>query len=833
MGTYSRLFVPIFLLIALVVGVRYHLMLESETANASARYRRDADNLAAHLRKTLQPALATPDRTALDAALSGALLVNGDLGAARLDYAGGHLDALRSPAATPQYPRWFAGLSVIPPVTHTLIADGATLVLNFEPTRALNDVWRNVYQQALISAVNVTVIYTLLGLIIFANKRMLRRLADATNRFQDGEHDVRLPVHGTLEARMLASTFNNMAQRVQALVHKLQQSQNDLSAQLTRTLLAQQLLQVEKDRIEVTLASIGDAVITTDLNGKIDTINEVAQQLTGWPESRARGMQLHQVFVLANNFGQHSLLKVMKAIYAGGEVVKVGNQNLRNRLGQNCTVEYTANAIRTPHGEVQGSVLVFRDMTERRQLMQQISWQSNHDVLTGLPNRSALAQRFEQEVERAREHNHMLAVCLFDLDHFQHVNQSMGQAVGDEILKQAASRLHDFAGQRHYVARLGGDEFVLLLPELDERAAIEHAMSKMMAALSSDYVCSGKAVSMSASAGIAVYSGNDISADSLLRQADQALYQAKITGRNRHHFFDADLDEQVRTHHNRRTEVRAAVRANELVLFYQPKLDMRQGRIIGMEALLRWDHPARGIVGPMDFLPIVEHTDVIVDIGEWVLREALRQLHVWRAFDANWVISVNIAARHFQRHDFVERLTAILAEFPEVPPHMLELEILESSALSDISHVRSIMLDCQALGISFALDDFGTGYSSMSYLKRLPADILKIDQSFVRNMLVDRDDLHLVSAVIGLARSFGLGVIAEGVETIEHGAMLMRLGCDLAQGYGIARPMPADEVLSWVTSFDTAKVWQAAASLPPIVSLHGDPAGGTAQLALI
>ncbi|MRW83571.1 EAL domain-containing protein [Pseudoduganella sp. FT26W] len=833
MGMYSRLFVPILLIIAMVVGLRYHLMLESETANANARYQREAGEVTAHLRKTLQPALAISDRAALDNTLSGALLLNGDLSAARLDYAGGHLEALRSPQAQPQYPRWFVQFSPLARASRTVILDGATLVLDFEPVRAINDVWRSIYQQAVISAINVFVIYTLLGIIILANKRMLARLADATNRFQGGDHDVRLPVQGTLEARMLASTFNNMAQRVQALVHKLQQSQNNLSAQLTRTLLAQKQLQVEKDRIEVTLASIGDAVITTDLHGKIDTINEVAQQLTGWPESRARGMELHQVFVLSNNFGQHSLLKAMKAIYAGGEVVKVGNQNLRNRMGQTCTVEYTANAIRTPQGEVQGSVLVFRDVTERRQLMQQISWQSNHDILTGLPNRTALALRFEQEVERAREHNYLLAVCLFDLDHFQHVNQTMGQAVGDEILKQAASRLHDFAGQRHYVARLGGDEFVLLLPELSDRAAIEYAMSKLMAALARDYVCGGKAVSMSASVGIAVYTGNDLSADSLLRHADQALYQAKITGRNRHHFFDADLDEQVRTHHNRRTEVRAAVRANELVLYYQPKLDMRKGRIVGMEALLRWNHPLRGIVGPMDFLPIVEHTDVIVDIGEWVLREALRQLQSWRAFDTDWVISVNIAARHFQRHDFVERLKTILAEFPEVPPHMLELEILESSALSDISHVRSIMLDCQALGISFALDDFGTGYSSMSYLKRLPADILKIDQSFVRNMLVDRDDLHLVSAVIGLARSFGLGVIAEGVETIEHGAMLMRLGCDLVQGYGVARPMPADDVLSWVASFDTAKVWQAAASLPPIISLHGNPAGGTSQLALI
>ncbi|MCP2011541.1 EAL domain-containing protein [Duganella violaceipulchra] len=829
---YSRLFVPIFIIIAIVIGVRYSLLFQSESAYANARYQKDAGDLGVYLHKALLPALTTPDRAALDNMLSSALLLEADLVSARLDYAGGHLEALRSTPPLADYPPWFRGLNGLQAINRTIYIGNASLVLGFEPTLPLAQVWRTLRQQAAISLVNITIIYTLLGIIIFANQRMLKRVNDITTRFQNGDHGVRLPVSGTLEARMLAVTFNNMAQRVQALVHKLQQSQNKLSEQLAQTLEAQALLQVEKERIEVTLASIGDAVITTDLNGKIDTVNDVAQQLTGWPEARARGMELHQVFVLANNFGQHSLLKSMAAIYAGGDVIKVGNQSLRNRMGQTITVEYTANAIRSARNEVQGSVLVFRDVTERRQLMQQISWQSNHDILTGLPNRAALATRFEQEVIRAREQDYLLAVCLFDLDHFQYVNQTLGQDIGDEILKQAASRLHDFAGARHYVARLGGDEFVLLLPEMDNRAAVEQALDQLMAALSRDYQCDGEAVGMSASAGVAVYTGNEISADSLLRHADQALYQAKITGRNRYHFFDADLDEQVRTHHNRRTEVRTALLDGELRLYYQPKLDMRKARIVGMEALLRWQHPLRGVVGPGDFLPIVEHSDVIVDIGEWVLREALRQLQDWRAFDARWVISVNIAARHFQRADFVERLTAILAEFPDVPPDMLELEILESSALSDIAHVRSIMLDCQALGISFALDDFGTGYSSMSYLKRLPADMLKIDQSFVRNMLVDRDDLHLVSAVIGLAKSFGLGVIAEGVETMEHGAMLMRLGCDLVQGYGIARPMPADEVLAWVASFDTAAMWQAAAQLPPIFSLHGEPAGGTAQMPL-
>jgi diguanylate cyclase (GGDEF)-like protein/PAS domain S-box-containing protein len=831
MGMYSRLFVPIFLIIAIVIGIRYTLLIHSESDSANARYQREAQELVNYLVTTLRPALAAADQPSLDAALAGALLLNPDVTLVQLDYASGQLQARRAPRDGAAVPQWFRELLPVVPLRHTRSIDGgATVALSFDPALPQAQVWNTVRQQAVLSTINVTIIYVLLGIIIYANKRMLARLAEATGRFQRGDHKVRLPVRGTLEARALATTFNNMAERVQALVQTQQQNQLDLGAQLERTLEAQRQLQSEKERIEVTLASIGDAVITTDISGKIASMNEVAQQLTGWSEQQARGMDLHQAFVLANNFGQHSLLKAMSAIYAGGPVVKVANQSLRHQSGQTFAVEYTAAAIRTASGEVQGSVLVFRDVSEKRQLIQQMSWQSNHDVLTGLPNRSALAARFEHELARAREDDYLLAVCLFDLDHFQDVNQTLGHAAGNEILKQAASRLHDFAGQRHYAARLGGDEFVLLLPALNDRAGIEVTMDRLMNALSRDYQCQGEAIKMSASVGIAVYTGNETSADHLLRHADQALYQAKITGRNRYHFFDADLDEQVRTHHNRRTEVRAALRAGELRLYYQPKLDMRRGRIVGMEALLRWQHPQRGIVPPLEFLPIVEHSDVIVDIGEWVVREALLQLQSWRHTHPDWVISINIAARHFQRPDFVERLTAILSEFPQVPPQMLELEILESSALSDIEHVREIMLACQKLGISFALDDFGTGYSSMSYLKRLPANVLKIDQSFVRNMLVDRDDLHLVCAVISLARSFGRDVIAEGVETMAHGALLMRLGCDLVQGYGIARPMPAVEVLEWVGSFDTAPVWQAAAKLPPIQSLYDADGDGDAQL---
>ncbi len=476
------------------------------------------------------------------------------------------------------------------------------------------------------------------------------------------------------------------------------------------------------------------------------------------------------------------------------------------------TFNHMASAVETLVGSLRTSQKKLDEQlaqtSEMQKDMQQASWQNYHDVLTGLPNRAALASRFEQEMYLARERRRMLAICLFDLDHFQNINARIGPEAGDELLKQAAARLHAFADQRHYVARLGGDEFVLLLSGQDNLASIERHVDQLLRELNQPYQYEQQQLALSLSAGVAIYAGKDVSAETLLRHADQALYQAKLTGRSKMHIFDAGLDEEVRTHHTRRSEVRQALLASELRLYYQPKINMRGGAIVGMEALLRWQHPQQGIVKPGQFLPLVEHTDLIIEIGEWVLRQALSQMQQWSRPGRHWVVSVNIAARHFQMADFVPRLKQILAEFPGAEPAMLELEILESSALHDIEHVRGIMMECQQLGITFALDDFGTGYSSMSYLKRLPANVLKIDQSFVRNMLHDQDDLHLVGAVIGLARSFNLSVIAEGVETIEHGTALMGLGCDLAQGYGIARPMPAEAVQSWAASFSAAPNWR-------------------------
>lgn len=570
---------------------------------------------------------------------------------------------------------------------------------------------------------------------------------------------------------------------------------------VTERKLAQAALRAEKERAEVTLASIGDGVITTDLDGHIESLNEVAQFLTGYTLAQAQGLALAVVFRLVQGSGAQANTLDANKTHTVDVATHVTDQLLVHRSGERYAIEYTAAPIRRGNGVVTGCVLVFRDVTETRDLLQKISWQALHDPLTGLSNRSALAECLTHALFQSRQAKKFLAVCLLDLDNFQAINERHGSAMGDRLLKEVAMRLHGFALETDVAARLGGDEFVVLLGGQADGAAIQSRVRQLLQQLETAYAIDDTEIHITASVGVAVFPQDDASPDTLLRHADQAMCQAKQTGRNRMHFFDPQLDQEVQTNHSRRTQVQKALRHGELRVYYQPKVNMRQRQVVGMEALIRWQHPEQGLLGPGHFLPLVENTDVIVDLGEWVLHQALAQIAQWVAQGQQWTVSVNIAARHFHREDFVSRLKTILAAYPSVAPSLLELEILESAALEDVQHMCQVMRACQALGVCFALDDFGTGFSSLSYLKRLPAETIKIDQIFIRGLLDDHDDLTLVVAIVGLATAFQRKVIAEGVETMAQGERLLQLGCELGQGFGIARPMPAADVLPWAARY--------------------------------
>jgi predicted signal transduction protein with EAL and GGDEF domain len=358
------------------------------------------------------------------------------------------------------------------------------------------------------------------------------------------------------------------------------------------------------------------------------------------------------------------------------------------------------------------------------------------------------------------------------------------------------------------LARIGGDEFIAVMPDLEKPEDSEPVLERLLKAAAKPITLDDTIMQVSASIGVTLYPQDGVEADQLMRHADQAMYVAKLAGKNRCHLFDMAEDNAINTQRKSIDDVRSALARHEFVLNYQPKVNMRTGEVIGAEALIRWHHPNRGLVLPLELLSAIENHAISLKVGEWVIDTALSQISQWQNLGVNLPISVNVSAYQLQQANFTNRLVALLAAHSDVNPHSLELEILETSALSDMSQVSATMNACHQLGVRFALDDFGTGYSSLTYLKRLPAYLIKIDQSFVRNMLDDDDDLAIVTAVVGLANAFQREVIAEGVETIAHGAALLQLGCVLAQGYGIARPMPADDIPQWVSSWKADESWR-------------------------
>jgi diguanylate cyclase (GGDEF)-like protein/PAS domain S-box-containing protein len=617
-----------------------------------------------------------------------------------------------------------------------------------------------------------------------------------TDPSKDNEILVRIGRHDLREMAYFKAPFTRMDGSPGGTIGAL--------VDITARKLAEEALIEAKERAVVTLCSIADGVITTDLHGQIDSINESAQFLTGFTDAQACGVALSEVFRLdaLSQELPHGLS--IAQLHHSGSAVHASNQLLLHRSGERYAIEFTAAPIRKSKGDVVGCVLVFRDVTQTHELEQKISWQARHDPLTGLNNRDALSERLTHAIYQARQSNQLLGVCLLDLDHFQAINDTHGNWIADRLLKEVALRLQGFVAESIDVARLGGDEFVVLLPGLTIADSIQQHVVALLEHLAQPYAIDGDVLFTTASAGLVVFPHDNSSPDILLRHADQAMYQAKQTGRGGLHIFDAQQDQEVQTNFTRLAELGQALRQNEFRLHFQPKVNMRTGVIVGAEALLRWQHPQRGLLGPAEFLPWMEHTELIVETGEWVLHQALHQLQAWAIQGHNWVVSVNIAARHFHRTDFVERLKDLLTEYPKAPIHQLELEILESAALQDISHMRDVMRACQALGVCFALDDFGTGFSSLSYLKRLPAETIKIDRMFVDGVLNDEEDATLISAIVGLTQAFGRTVIAEGVETPEQAAKLLELGCDLGQGYGIARPMPAADMAPWARGFNAA-----------------------------
>jgi diguanylate cyclase (GGDEF)-like protein/PAS domain S-box-containing protein len=459
------------------------------------------------------------------------------------------------------------------------------------------------------------------------------------------------------------------------------------------------------------------------------------------------------------------------------------------------------------HGVPSQAFTTIQDITERKQAEEKLNRVAHYDLLTNLPNSVLLADDLRQSMVQCQRCNQSLAVAWMDLDDFQAVNDTYGRNVGDHLLVTLSKRIKEALREGDMLVRIGGDEFIAVMVDLKTKEDCKPLLKRLLKAAVDPFIINTVVIQVSVSIGVTLYPQDSVDAHQLMRHADQSMFVAKKEGKNCYHFFDTELDNAIDIQQQKIDDVRAALERHEFVLHYQPKVNMNTGKVIGVEALIRWQHPDRGLVSPLDFLPAIEGHAISLELGEWVIETALSQISQWQSMGVKLSISVNISAYQLQQESFTRRLAASLAAHPEVNPHYLELEILETSALSDISRVSATMFACNGLGVSFALDDFGTGYSSLTYLRHLPAQLVKIDQSFVRDMLEDTDDLAIVEGVVGLAKAFQREVIAEGVETIAHGVALLQLGCQLAQGYGIARPMPADNIPEWSSSWEADDSW--------------------------
>jgi diguanylate cyclase (GGDEF)-like protein/PAS domain S-box-containing protein len=621
-----------------------------------------------------------------------------------------------------------------------------------------------------------------------------------------------LPLYPTIQGY-----FENLRQRLHNEIEgeKLEESGIVRDLSLATERLRKEVAQRRQAENDLRLAAsvfenAREGVLITDSNGRIIDTNDAFTALTGYSHDEVIGKTARILQSGRHDKAFYSNLwqALVNDGYWHGEVWN------RKKNGELFAELLTISAVRDHHGETDHYVGLFTDITNMKAHQHKLEMDAYHDALTKLPNRTLFADRLRQAMNRSQRDKQQIAVIFIDLDGFKAVNDQFGHDAGDQLLLHVTRQMKKVLRDSDTLARLGGDEFVAVACGLEDKEQVVSLFSRLLMVISEGIVIDNNFLQVSASLGATFYpQEDDIEAEQLLRQSDQAMYQAKLAGKNRFHIFDAVRDRSIRTHHESIDRIREGLDNGEFSVFYQPKVNMRSGRVIGVEALVRWQHPDNGTLAPGRFLPAIEDNDLIITLSEQVMDQAFTQLQRWLQQGLELSLSVNIAAYHLQQSDFVERLGQIAARYPDMPTDRVEFEIVETSALQNIDHVNGLIRQCMDLGYSFSLDDFGTGYSSLTYMKRLPVRSIKIDQSFVRDMLEDADDLSILQGVIGLASSFDREVIAEGIETPEHGELLLWLGCELGQGYGIARPMPAAELSAWIEGWAPHPNWSASGEI--------------------
>jgi len=551
-------------------------------------------------------------------------------------------------------------------------------------------------------------------------------------------------------------------------------------------------LYLERERAVVTLNSIGDAVLCTDISGNITYLNLVAETMTGWCREEAIGKPLAEVFRIIDGATRKTARDPMEmAVEQNRTVGLTVNCVLVRRDGYESAIEDSAAPIHDRGGRIIGAVIVFHDVSAARAMTHQMTHSAQHDVVTNLPNRLLLNDRITQSISLARRQNRSIAVIFLDLDRFKYINDSLGHAIGDQLLQSVSKRL--LAGVRgsDTVSRQGGDEFVILLSEITYPEDAGTSAKKILLSVSAPHSIGGQDLHIDGSIGISIYPEDGEDAETLIKNADTAMYHAKENGRNNFQFFKAEMNLKAVERQSLEGGLRRALEREEFLLHYQPKVNLDTGEITGVEALIRWRQPNRGLVPPSQFVPIAEDCGLILQIGRWVLREACRQARAWQDAGLPHVpIAVNVSAVEFRDKGFVESVRTALSE-TGLEARYLGLELTEGVLMEDAESTAAVLQELKVMGVHLAVDDFGTGYSSLSYLRQFPIDVLKIDQSFVHQISADPDDSSIVSAIINMGKSLKQLVVAEGIETKEQREYLQTQSCAEGQGYLFSRPLAA------------------------------------------
>jgi diguanylate cyclase (GGDEF)-like protein/PAS domain S-box-containing protein len=544
-----------------------------------------------------------------------------------------------------------------------------------------------------------------------------------------------------------------------------------------------------------------ESVIITDANRDIVEVNNAFCKMTGYTREEVLGKNPR--FLKADDQSAKLYEEMWSSIdtygYWTGEICN------KRKTGETFVEWISISAVRDEKNVLCYYVGIATDITVYKLHQKQLEHIAHFDVLTDIPNRVLLGDRLKQATAQAQREQKMLAVCYLDLDGFKPINDNLGHDVGDQVLILIAKRIQQVIRITDTVARIGGDEFVVLLMGQEKLEECLQSLNRLLDSIAKPINIQEQYFNVTASVGVTLYPKDDADQDTLLRHADQAMYTAKQLGKNQYCLYDSTQDKKVKSRLETLQRIQDAIKNTEFVLYYQPKIELATLRPSGVEALIRWQHPEQGLLAPGQFMHLIESADLEIEIGEFVIRESLKQVNAWHDSGLAVEISINIAAKHLQSWDFVQKLQQALSLYPGLPRGILQIEVLETTALEDISRAQTIIQACRSIGISFALDDFGTGYSTLAYLRSLPADTLKIDQTFIRDMLVDSGDLAIVQGIIALANTFKRNTVAEGVETMEHIDALRKLGCQHGQGYGIARPMPADDLPKWLSNWNNAE----------------------------